>query len=400
MSENLLQPTWFSQIAGTPAARRLAETIANTTHASGEAISARGAIGSSTVLVAAALRQRLSRPVLLVVAHLDEADEAVDELESLSINAAKFPAMELAPGESSISLDLLAERLTLVRQLEDASSIQSKIPNPKSQIDFIVAPIQALMQAVPRADRLQQLLRVIRPGDQLDTVDLARWLSEAGYNRVEAIDSPAEFAIRGGIIDIFPPGAVPARIDLFGNQVEAIHEIDLGTMGSDRKLDRVEIVGATLEKLQTDEGMVSFATYLPRQTLAILAELAEITEQGRSYFDRAHDARGIYGPPAVFKSLAERCHAMIDINHYVPGNAGEQSIELPVESLPTFSENTTEAFAELAELAKEHETFVLCQNEGESQRARELVHEFAPQANIHIQTHYLHRGFIWAPSPS
>src|SRR5205085_647619 len=108
---------------------------------------------------------------------------------------------------------------------------------------------------VPRADRLRHMLRVIRIGDRIDSSDLARWLSEAGYNRVETIDTPGEFAIRGGIIDVFPPGGSAARIDLFGDEVEALREIDLATMGSDRKLDQLELVGATLQSLQTDEGM-------------------------------------------------------------------------------------------------------------------------------------------------
>src|SRR5688572_3748578 len=175
-----IAPVWFTHLAEAPALRRLGQQIDAATPRSGEAISARGANGSSTTLVAAALQRvagLLDRPVLLVVAHLDEADEALDELEPLGIAATKFPAMELAPGASSISLDLLAERLTLVRRLIDAD-----------QPRVIIAPIQALMQSVPRTERLGQMLRVIRAGDKLDTVELARWLSEAGYNRVETID--------------------------------------------------------------------------------------------------------------------------------------------------------------------------------------------------------------------
>jgi transcription-repair coupling factor (superfamily II helicase) len=381
--------TWFEQIKQSATVSRLAGLIAQAASTSGEAISARGAIGSSTTIVTAAIQQKLARPVVLVCAHLDEADEAVEELESLGIEAVRFPAMELSPGESSVSLDLLAERLTLVRKLIDGQ-------RPST----IIAPVQALMQAVPRADRLSQMLRVIKRGDRVDTVELSRWLSEAGYSRVETIDSPGEFAIRGGIVDVFPPGGAPARLDLFGDEVDAMHEVDLGTMGSDRKIDHVELVGATLQKLQTDEGMVALAEHLPSQTVAVLAELGEITEQGRSYFDRASDSRGIFGPPAVFKSLGEKCHVVVDINQYAVGggNAGDEAVELPVQALPAFSENATEAFAELAELASEHEVAVMCQNEGEAQRTSELIQEFAPQAKIEIQTRYLHRGFIWAPT--
>ena len=70
--------SWFNALAESPAVRRLSAMIGAATPGAGEAISARGAIGSSTTLVAAALHQQLKRPVLLMVAHLDEADEAVD----------------------------------------------------------------------------------------------------------------------------------------------------------------------------------------------------------------------------------------------------------------------------------------------------------------------------------
>jgi transcription-repair coupling factor (superfamily II helicase) len=381
---------WFEQITASPQLRRLADAIQGASRGAGEAISAQGATGSSTTLVAAALQRLLKRPMLLVVAHLDDADEAVDELESLSFKAAKFPAMELSPGESAVSLDLLAERLTLVRRLSAQTNRSTD-----HGYEILVAPIQALMQAVPQPDRLDRMLRVIRVGDRVDSTQLSGWLTDAGYNRVETIDSPGEFAVRGGIIDIFPPGGTPSRIDLFGDEVEALREIDLATMGSDRAIHEVELVGATLDKLQSDEGMTAFAPYVPRDTVAILNEMIELIEQGRSYFDRASDARGIFGPPAVLKSLSEHCHAVVDVNQYSAGNAAEQAVELPVQAIPLFSENVTEAFVELEELARGHRVVVLCQNEGETRRMRELAAEFSPKRSIEIQTHYLHRGFIW-----
>ena len=239
---------WLQTIIESPAVRRLAQMIRARTHTAHEPIVARGAVGSSAAIAAAALQSTLQRPLLLVTAHLDEADEAIDEFETLGIDAARLPAMELAPGESGVALDLLAERLMLIRRL-----IDGKPPS------IIVAPMPALMQGVPDAAGLPSMLRVIRVGDRVDQGELVRWMSEAGYGRVETIDSAGEFAIRGGIIDIFPPGGAPSRIDLFGDEVEALREIDLGTMGSDRRINQIEIVGATLDKLQRDEGTVHFA---------------------------------------------------------------------------------------------------------------------------------------------
>jgi transcription-repair coupling factor (superfamily II helicase) len=380
---------WFEHIRNDPTVRRLAAMVDDAV--AGEPIAARGAIGSSTSLVSAALHRVSQRPVLLVVAHLDDADEADDELGSLGFSAVRFPALELAAGQSGVSLDLLAQRLALVKQLSEGA-------NPA----IIIAPVQALMQTVPPAERLGELMRTIRPRSRVDPTEFAAWLSGAGYNRVEAIDSPGEFAIRGGIIDIFPPGSpgTPARLDLFGDEVEQIREIDLDSMGSDRALDELQIVGASVERLQGAQRAVLLPSLLPQTTVAVLAELVEITEQGRSYYDRAVDSGGIAGLPAVLRAIGDRCATVVEISQYAAGGEAEECVQLPVKTLPMFSETATEAFDDLAELSREYQTIVLCQNEGEAQRMGELLTQFAPGAGaaVTVETRYLHRGFIWGES--
>ena len=78
---------WIRRIADDPSVKELIELARR-----GGLVSGRGAVGSSTVLVTAALREALARPILMVVAHLDEADEAVDELTGLGVDATRFPA--------------------------------------------------------------------------------------------------------------------------------------------------------------------------------------------------------------------------------------------------------------------------------------------------------------------
>ena len=189
---------WIRRIADDPSVKELIKLARR-----GGLVSGRGAVGSSTVLVTAALREALARPILMVVAHLDEADEAVDELTGLGVDATRFPAMELSRSESSVSIDLLAERLMLVRRYLDDD------PPP-----IVVAPIQALMQAVPQTERLDRMLRVIEVGQSLDSNEFAGWLDGAGYTRVATIDGPGEFAIRGGIIDVFPAAGAGSAVGL------------------------------------------------------------------------------------------------------------------------------------------------------------------------------------------
>ncbi len=372
--------SWLDLIAESEPLRELARRVDE-----GGATSAQGIVGSSTVLVLAALDRGESPCLLHVVAHLDEADEAVDELEALGIGAARLPALEVLPGETSVSQELLAERLVLVRRL--AAGDVARI---------VVAPIQALMQSVPTEQELGSMLRVVRRGDTLDVAELSAWLVEGGYRRVQAIDSAGEFAVRGGIVDLFPTNGEPARLDLFGDEVEGLFAVDLDTMGSDRRLESLELVAARPEQMQRDEGTVSFLEYLPEGTVAVLAEILEITEQGRSYYDRAVDARGVFGPPAVFQAIERRCRSVLDVNQFSAGASPSPSVGLPVEPLPPFEESAAAAVGQLAALAADARVVVLCQNDGEAERFGELKAEFAPGATIEVETRYLHRGLLWS----
>ena len=348
--------------------------------------SAQGASGSSTVLLAGSLGRTASRPILLALAHIDDADEAVEELESLGIEAALFPALEVLPGESAVSLDLLSRRLSLVRALEEG-----QVPR------VLVAPVAALMQGIPAAGRLSTLMRTIRVGDRIDVQEFSAWLSQAGYERTDTIENPCEFAVRGGIFDVHPPaGSIPFRLDLFGDEVERIFEIDLGTQASDRQVQQIELVGTSLDSLQTDEETVQLVEVLPEDTIAVLAEISELTEQARGYWDRVGDARGVFAPTAVFKTIGEHCRSVLDVNQFSAGVAPERGVVLPVEVLPTFDEEAPQAFGELVQLSQSFKTLVLCENEGEVARTRELLADMDASDAVEIHVAHMHRGFLWA----
>ena len=345
----------------------------------------RGAIGSSTTAVIAAMRVSLDQPILLITAHLDDADESCEELESWDVDVARFPAMELIPGESSVNLELLAERLTLLRRLADGHT-----PT------VIVAPIHALMQSTPDAADLPSLLRRVVVGDAPGFDGFVRWLDSVGYTRVEAIDSPGEFSVRGGIIDVFHPGDMPIRLDFFGDEVESIREIDLDTMGSDRRVEHADIVSVAAESSSSAPAEGSLIEYLSERGITVIAEMIEVNEQARSYLERAADGGELRPVAEVIRQLDERCHALIEVNQFSGAAASDRMVSIPVGQLPTFAENASESVAELGQLAESMGTIVFCQNEGEQQRLRELLDEFAPQAPVEVHLGYLHRGFTWS----
>jgi transcription-repair coupling factor (superfamily II helicase) len=387
----------LATIAATPQVGQIAQSLAAGRHVVGT-----GAIGSTTSLLAAALAGVAKRPVMLVVAHLDDADEAEDELSAAGVQVIHLPGLEVLPGESGVSVELFAERLAAVRAV---AGLTSESP-------VIIAPIQALMQAVPAPARMGELSLVLSRGETHELSALIRWLDRAGYKRVDAAEEPGDFALRGGILDVFPAGGQtrraesqgaagsmtgPVRLDFFGDQIDRITEVDPETMGSGAALDRVELVAANVETIR-DEGSVNFLEVLPEGTLGIVAETLEITEQGRGYYERVSDPRGIYGPPAVLKFLKDRCAGLAEINQFSAGAAAADArVELPASPLPGFAQDAAEAVKELATLTADHRVSVYCQNPGELQRFQELITEFAPEAvkDVEAVLAYIHRGFVW-----
>lgn len=436
-----------------------------TRHAlAGKRVLVRGSQGSSSPFFAAAAARVGKCASLYVVGHLDEADEALDELTAAGIDAVRLPALEVLPGESGVSLELFAERLAVVRRLLGGSR-----PN------VLVAPIQSLMQPVPGAKSIGALARTVRTKETVDPAELVRWLDAAGYERTETIEEPGQFAMRGGILDIFPPPlrgsgvapvspsdasvlaaspGIPVRLDFFGNEIDRITEIDLDTMGSDRGVDLVELLCASLDKvfapapansdrkpaggarknapsalpstsIDATGGAEScpFLDYLPRSALIILHEPLEIVEQARGYFERLTDPR-IYGPPAVLKRLQEHPRGVgattegapsvsergvsgpggyIEISQFSGAKAtGDVEIEFPVRALDELPRDTGEAIALLAGQIATTRIAIFCENHGEHSRLMELLAEFAkPQMDrFETDTAYVHRGFVWDGVPS
>ena len=433
-SETRSSDTWLRVLTGSQTVGRLRELIHQ-----GVNVAARGSSGSSTNLLAGALAVTVKRPVLLVVAHVDEAEDAVGDLawfaaKGFELDCRHLPALEAAPGQTAVNLDLFAGRLEVVEWLASQRGVDAC----EHQSQILVAPIQALMQAVPAPQMLGDLTLTLEPGRELAQDQLVRWLCDAGCQRVDTIEQPGDFSVRGGIVDILPPASggdrvgqdgAGVRIDYFGDEIESLSAINLDTLGSGRSLDRVRLIGAAVDKLVSDDHTTSLLSLLPDDMVVVLHETLELAEQARGYYERLIDPRGVYAPAAVFKQLTSRVHVRID--QYGVGDAGA-AVDLPVSPLPTFDHSAANAVIELAQLAEPldrdesvgsslpksrtppgnlglsgSETFgggetsggvvVLCGQPAERDRLVELIEEHTPGAltTIRIDVGYLHRGFVW-----
>ncbi|MBI1369792.1 MAG: transcription-repair coupling factor [Planctomycetes bacterium] len=373
---------WLHQIVDHAAIGKIIDVLRE-----GEHVLAEGAWGSAGHLVAGAIARRAGRPVLLVVAHLDEADEAVEDLSLYEgLDAVGLSALEVMPGETNVSLELLADRLAVTGRLLKGD-----------QPHVLVAPIAALMQAVPMREAMTNLMRDLKRGDTCDQAELVHWLAGAGYERVDVVEEPGDFAVRGGIVDVCPPGNLtPVRIDFFGDQIDEIAEVDLDSMASGRKLPGVRLIGASAEQIQSDERTTSIWSMLGADTIIVQHETLEIAEQARGYYERLTDATGIYSPGTVNKAFDK--FAIVHINQFAAPGMAKHRITLPVRALPPFEHDAKKAVVELGEMTAEQDIVVLCQREAERARLGELIDEHTPGSakSIALEVGYLYRGFIWS----
>src|SRR3954471_15311188 len=372
------------------------------------AVTASGLWGSSVAAVVSAVRKELRAPVMLICGHLDEADDLADDIELfLQRRPEVLPALELSGSLGRVSEEQVANRLKLVSRL---------VAKPDKDL-MLVAPIQALMQSVPARDQLQHLVRTLNTGDDLEPEKLIVWLSDHGYNRLDQVEVPGDFAVRGGIIDIYLPGdfeqeadqiGLAVRIDFFDDQIESIKKFDLDKLGSGEALPSIRIMDLKGQLPETS-GSTNLFTYLDPETIVVLWAPLEIAEQAKSYLERLPDERGIYPLASLLQQAGH--FPRLELSQFdqgttaMPTLVGGHQVEhvaLPVGSRQRFETEAKKAIKELEELSRTHDVTVFCENEGEVNRFKQLVDQDAPglSSRIQIPTGYLHRGFVYDPNQS
>jgi transcription-repair coupling factor (superfamily II helicase) len=163
-----------------------------------------------------------------------------------------FPAWDCLPYDRlSPHPDIVAERLaTLVRLA------QPRKPGAPARV--ILASVGAALQKVPPRSLYAEPAVVLKKGQTVDANWLMKFLGENGYGRSETVMEPGEFAVRGGLVDLFPPGtSEPLRLDLFGDVLEEIRSFDPMSQRSTGTREEVVVLPVS-EVLLTKESIARF----------------------------------------------------------------------------------------------------------------------------------------------
>lgn len=192
--------------------------------------------GASKALAIADLMAQHAKPLLVICESSQQAFELEAQLRFFNpqLNILHFPDWEILPYDKfSPHHDIVSARLRCLYQLQ----------NKQNFVLFI--PINTLMQRLSPVDFVAAHTLQVQVGDELNLNQLRQMLEKANYHCVANVYEHGEFAVRGGIIDIFPMGSeLPYRIELFDVEVEQIKTFDPETQLSLDKAKGIDILPA------------------------------------------------------------------------------------------------------------------------------------------------------------
>ena len=194
-----------------------------------------------------------ARDILMVARDAERAQRLADALGFFAPEAhvVEFPAWDCLPYDRvSPNAAVAGARLSAM------ATLAARAPGEAPVV--VLTTAGALLQRVPPHEAFADLRRALAPGDRVATEELAGFLTRAGYHRSSTVMEPGDFAMRGDIVDIFPPGAEqPYRLDLFGDEIEQIRAFDPLTQRSSGKRDSALLTPAS-EVLLDDETIARF----------------------------------------------------------------------------------------------------------------------------------------------
>jgi transcription-repair coupling factor (superfamily II helicase) len=191
-------------------------------------------------LLVSELQRVLDRPVILVTRNNEAADELLPVIQAFSELVGGAPADAIV---SLLSRDVLPfQNLSPHPEIQEQRAIALwKIATGAASI--VIAPVAATVLRLRLPEYYADLARTLRRGESFDINRLIEHLNSVGYNSTDVVEMPGEYALRGGILDVYSPDADrPVRVEFFGDEVESIRKFDPGTQRSSSPADEAVLL--------------------------------------------------------------------------------------------------------------------------------------------------------------
>ena len=348
--------------------------------------------GSLSALLLHALNHNTGRPLLVLMPSREQAVRMADDLSVLSAG----DQVRLFLGREETEA-VLTERS---RELNDVHTLRSLI---SGQIPFVVTHVQGILYRLPVPQTIRTEALTLDVGGRPGFQQTLRALDKFAFDRIDIVEKPGEYAVRGGIIDVFPyVGENPLRIEFFEDEVESIREFDVVSQRSIRVLASALLVPDVLAQAEGErvpEGMV--LDYLADGTLLVSVDPLLHEEQFQRISSsvtssaRYHSRERLNELSALFPQL-----------HVSSLAASSPGLNAGARTQPAFNGSVQMMARDLAQRQADGYRIILtCDSHSEMTRMQELLSaagaglEDSPPldpALIEYSLEALHEGFLLA----
>ncbi len=378
----------------------------------GEVVKVEGTWGSFAHLLTSYISEKLTRPILYICPHIDDADKAADDLQTFG--AGQVQPLAAWEGEEDLADatdEIRAERLKLVCRMSYI------VCRPNGNKVVIPASIQALCQPVPKPEQLEKSSLRLQINKAMSPEKVAGWLVDSGFEHVERIDLPGQFARRGGIVDIYAPlvsekalydksqqgetsqGAEAVRIEFFGDTIESIREINLDTHRSSQQIETLVIASVVCGAAEHQREL--FVNILPESTIIIFEEPTDSEEVAKLFRQRADKPQRLYSWTDIYQAVEK--FTQLHICRFAT-SAPSDFLKLGIKSVQQFQHKAASlwsghkaALEQLVQQARQGKKVLFyCEAKAEIRRVTEIVtqnNEKVP-ANFKLLQGFIHQGFV------
>ena len=199
------------------------------------------------------------------------------------------------------------------------TSAIGKILDHKDGVLVVVTYASALEEKIPDASSIRNSVLKLSQGDEISHEDIVDSLFSAGFERVDFVSEPGQFAIRGAIVDIFSYSYNdPFRVSFFGDEIDSINVFDCNTQLSKEKVDTAEIYPDIVAEEGECESFMNITDILPEETLVWL------------------DSSDMYKEKEFFKDLSRFRRIYLDLPL---GRQDEMTVKFNISPQPSFNKN-------------------------------------------------------------
>ncbi|MBW8017041.1 MAG: transcription-repair coupling factor [Planctomycetes bacterium] len=367
-----------------------------------------GTWGSFAPLLAHHISSTLKRPLLYVSANIEDSDNIFDDLLVFAGKGIDiFPVWETRDKYADATDEIGAQRTKIALGLSRLK---------KSEPLIIATCVQALNQPVPKPGRLNESGLSLKLNATIEPELVNQWLVDNGFEHVDSVDVPGQFAHRGGIIDIFAPVTSeglnslgktaseqnrPIRVEFFGDNIESIRLVDLDTQRSDKDIDSAFIVPPSGHEDLTETEML--VNLLPDDTIILLDEPVDIAEVSDTFLSRVDEPSSLYSWKQIYQAMCN--YVTLEVSRF-PAGGKDESISLGITSAQQFEHKGAEMWKSGKEVIdklieessppKSRDVILYCENSAEIKRVTEMIKDLVKNIpkNFHLPLGFIRQGFI------